>query len=172
MESLYPDVIRMIGQKLNLRSLVKFSSTCKFYRQVLSPFIFALKEELFTPAKFVTGDGDVCCFYPGPAIKKFLSSDMPINGVYFLDTLLPNCQAVNFFCSELCFERYLSNNLNLEPCNIASIDTDDNNVYKNDIGCYQLDDSSRFWHWNDLDCDYRDFFAFGKSKITEFWKQY
>lgn len=159
MEGLFPELVCLIGKELNLRSLVQLSSTCTFYRRVLLPQIAKLKHQLFLPAIFKNEDGEEMSFYPGPAVKN--RGNLPIRGIYFFYDQHRD-ESINFFyASEKAFNRSFS------PQYVATIDTKVEEVYTHDLGLKRIGH-----HWNDLNCDFSSLFAFGRSKMIEFWQKY
>jgi len=159
MQSQPLDIIELISSHLNLRSLVKFSMTCKRHYKRLKPNINSLKNRLFRGIPYEM-DGDYLMFYSGPALfnnKSYYSEkipELPMNGVYFLDVE----KTVNFFFQKKFGKFLVKPEEDFGSEFIATTQT--LKVHRSDLGCLHEKELWELCYWDDLNCDYRKAFVF------------
>lgn len=83
MIELPPEIIWVIAENLNFRSLCRLRLACKNYSDLLHNLVDSRKRELFDKYTLIDKDNSVI-FKPGPAITT-LPKNFPIDGIYFFE---------------------------------------------------------------------------------------
>lgn len=162
------DIVKIIASHLNLRSLFKFSLTCKRYRKALEPLIESTKDKLFVRSSMKTNTaGKYIVFFPGPCIASYLRPlGLPSDGVYFFDS----GDEFMLFGPNFFFQKDQKRDYLDAEC-VATVQTTEvSGKYILNVE-YSTESKKIYWH-DHMKGDYHKFFAFGKQKMINFWNKF